>query len=160
MKDIEGFEGVYSITSCGRVWSHRSNGFLTPYSVGAGYLQVELFLNGKRWLKYVHRLVADAYIPNSDNLPQVNHIDGNKHNNCINNLEWTTAKKNTEHAWNSGLCGQRCKCVKDVTTGIIYSSCSEAARAVNGTRQGVSGVCRGRLKSYKNHVFKYYFKEG
>lgn len=159
MEYIKGFEGLYSITSCGRVWSHRSNRFLTPYNVSVGYLQVELCLNGKRHVKYVHRLVADAYIPNPDNLAQVNHIDGNKHNNCVNNLEWTSPKQNTEHAWNLGLCGQICRCVIDVTTGIVYKSCTEAARAVNGVRQGVCGVCSGRLKSYKNHVFEYYNKE-
>lgn len=93
MRDIPGFEGRYAITSCGKVWSHKSKRFIKPYLVGRGYLGVKL--NGKNYR--VHRLVAITYLPNPNNLPQINHKDENKHNNCLNNLEWCDAKYNNNY---------------------------------------------------------------
>lgn len=73
----------------------------TRYS--KGYEIVDLYKNGKRKTVRVHRLVAEAFIPNNDNKPEVNHIDGNKHNNNVDNLEWVTKKENCRHAWNNNL---------------------------------------------------------
>lgn len=75
---------------------------LKPFLSGAGYLQVAC---GKNFKADVHRLVAKKYVRNPDNLPQVNHIDGNKLNNHADNLEWVSAKENMEHAASKGLCG-------------------------------------------------------
>lgn len=79
MRDIPGFEGLYAVTSCGKVWSYKSKKFIKPYRIGNGYLAVKLA--GKNYR--VHRLVAMTYIPNPENLPFVNHKDENKHNNCL-----------------------------------------------------------------------------
>lgn len=97
MKDIKGFEGVYGVTSCGKVWSYRSKRFLRPWKAGKGYLEVHLSKSGEEKKVYIHRLVADAYIPNPENKPQVNHRDEVKTNNCVNNLEWMTNKENNNY---------------------------------------------------------------
>lgn len=99
MKPIEGFEN-YSITLDGRVINSKIGKVKKPSNnhAGRGYLYVDLYKNGKRCRKYIHRLVAEAYIDNPLNLPFVNHIDGNTKNNNYKNLEWCSPKENVEHA--------------------------------------------------------------
>ena len=106
-RKIEGFPS-YEVSNLGNVRSKgfiMNNGYfrkgrvLKPYPDPKGYMKVEL--HGQ--IKKVHRLVAEAFIPNPENKPQVNHIDGNKQNNCVENLEWVTNAENTQHAWNTGL---------------------------------------------------------
>ena len=99
MKDIKGYEGIYAITSCGKVWSYRSNRFLHSYN-RQGYQITQLNNNGRKETKTIHRLVAEAYIPNPNNLPHVDHIDGNKNHNYLNNLQWITQIDNTRKAKN------------------------------------------------------------
>ena len=94
MRDIVGYEGLYAVTSCGRVWSYRNERFLKPKCEKNGYLRVQLCKNGEVKTYSLHRLVAQAYLPNPDNLPQVNHKDENKANNCLQNLEWCDQKYN------------------------------------------------------------------
>lgn len=84
-KDIPRFEGKYAIYSNGSVWSYRSKKFLKPRYTAKGYARVHLGLDTDY---YVHRLVAEAFIPNPDNLPEVNHKDEDKVNNDVSNLEW------------------------------------------------------------------------
>lgn len=96
-KAIPGYEN-YLVTTWGRVYNTETGQFLKPYSHYKGYLRVDLFnADGKRHFK-VHRLVANAFIPNPDGKPQVNHKDGNKHNNSITNLEWVTDTENKRKA--------------------------------------------------------------
>ena len=95
----------YEITKDGRIISLKHNkrreikGYIDKY----GYRRVLIYENGKRKKYFVHRLVAEKYIPNLNNLPQVNHKDGNKLNNCIDNLEWVTPKENIGHAIKNGF---------------------------------------------------------
>lgn len=97
-RDIEGYVGRYQITTWGRVYSIDKKMFITPQETKKGYLRVDLINeNGMRKHYKVHRLVAKAFIKNPDNKPQVNHIDGNKHNNSISNLEWVTDEENKLH---------------------------------------------------------------
>lgn len=98
-KDIVGYEGLYQVSNKGRVKSLRYYGGNNEQikSLGLrsdGYLNVSLSKNGKAISKSVHRLVAVAFIPNPENLEMVNHIDENKENNCVENLEWCTRSYN------------------------------------------------------------------
>lgn len=94
-KDIENYEGLYQVNELGEV---KSKGrILKPRPNGVGYFQVALYKNGIRKDFYVHRLVAKAFIPNPDNLPEVNHKDENKSNNTVENLEWCSAEYNINY---------------------------------------------------------------
>ena len=103
LKDITGYEGRYSVSDDGRVWSHLSNKWLAAPLNEWGYPKVCLHSpNGQRTAT-VHRLVAETFIEKPDACSEVNHIDGNKANNSIDNLEWVTGSQNAKHAWDSGL---------------------------------------------------------
>ncbi len=115
MVKIKDFED-YFITEDGDVISFKKYGNkswrkLKPRIQKNGYVFVILSKNGKHFKKIIHRLVSLAFLPNPENKPQVNHIDGNKLNNHYTNLEWITASENILHAWNNGLkiCSEKTK---------------------------------------------------
>ena len=97
-KLIEGFDGIYSVSNYGDVKNNRTGKLMKPRKNEKGYLHIGLTTNGKQKNMRVHRLVAQAFIPNPENKPQVNHIDFDKENNCVNNLEWVTNKENTQYS--------------------------------------------------------------
>ena len=115
-KDIEEFKGLYQVSNLGQI---RSIDRITEYKTGAkrltkgvvlsigknklGYSQVGLSKNDKCYSRRVHRLVAQAFIPNPNRYKEINHIDGNKQNNNVGNLEWCNRKQNIRHAINNGL---------------------------------------------------------
>lgn len=99
---ISGYEYSYEISNFGRVRNKRNGRILKPYFNDKGYLSVKLFCKNKGKHKRVHRLVAEAFIPNIGAKPQVNHIDHNKKNNAVWNLEWVTPQENTDHEIRSG----------------------------------------------------------
>lgn len=102
-KDIEGFNGAYMISNFGNIKSLLSNKIIRQQKINSGYLIAHLRFNGNRKAITTHRLVAKAFIQNLENKPQVNHLDGNKENNHINNLEWCTQSENIKHAYDSGI---------------------------------------------------------
>jgi hypothetical protein len=104
-KDIEGYEGLYQVSNHGRVKSFKygKEKILKGSITTKGYLQVYLHKDNKIKRFNGHRLIAIHFIPNPDNKPQVNHIDGNKLNNNISNLEWNTQSENLNHAFDTGL---------------------------------------------------------
>lgn len=119
-RDISGYEGVFQISDKGRVKGlERTSKYTTSNGNTAcrtnpemifrcgedagGYKQVTIAYDGVPLRRRIHRLVANAFIPNPNNLPQVNHIDGNKHNNTVENLEWMTSQENIIHAHTTGL---------------------------------------------------------
>lgn len=96
-KDVVGYEGYYSVSNYGRVWSHYSEKLLKPIMTKAGYVRAHLSLNGEVKARPVHRLVAEAFIPNPDGKPTVNHINEIKTDNYVGNLEWATTKEQNVH---------------------------------------------------------------
>lgn len=117
IKDVIGWEDLYAVTEDGRVWSKpkttvAGNGVKNhsgvwlkshAYSMRTNHQRVYLSRDGKKYGKQVHRLVAEAFLPNPNRLPVVNHIDGNPLNNHVSNLEWTTNSGNCKHAVAMGL---------------------------------------------------------
>jgi len=106
--EIQGYEGRYSVTSDGRVWSHpkgtnTKNGRWLSLDNSGRYPVVSLVKDGQKKRHLVHRIVAQAYVVNPDGLPQVNHINGVRDDNRVENLEWVTASDNRIHAWETGL---------------------------------------------------------
>jgi len=105
---IPGFEGLYEIDTEGNVFSvlqsaSRRKRQLKPFCNGSGYMKVNLYdLDGKCAKKYLHRLVAETFIPNPDNLPVVNHKDSNQANNTLDNLEWCSQSENVKHTYDVG----------------------------------------------------------
>ena len=102
-KDVEGYEGLYKISNKGRVKSLRWNGERILKATKNNYMCLTLTIDGKQKHHNVHVLVERAFIPNPENKSCVNHIDGNKQNNCVENLEWATYSENILHAYRTGL---------------------------------------------------------
>ena len=101
--EVKGYEGLYSVTQDGRIWSHINGKWLKPGDSGTGYKFVILYKDGIKTKCPVHRLVAKTFSDNPEGKLQVNHIDGDKTNNHINNLEWVNQSENNQHAWDIGL---------------------------------------------------------
>ena len=126
MKDVVGYEDLFAITEDGQIWSKRSNRFLKLNMLN-GYLAHVTKIGGRTGKNVVlkaHRLVAKAYIPNPENKPYVNHKDGNKLNNNVDNLEWCTAKENSQHAYAMGLAkaasGADSPCAKLTAEDVLF----------------------------------------
>lgn len=160
-KDVKGYEGLYKISNNGRVFSfhHNKNGRELTYSLSnSGYYLVGLY-DGKQKRVYIHRLVAEHFIPNPNNLPQVNHKDENKLNNEAVNLEWVTRKQNINYG--KGIekktLSQSMPVVgTNIETGIEirFASTSEAQK--NGFNSGnISLCCRGERKQHKGYIWEY-----
>ena len=123
-KDIKGYESLYQVSSYGKVksldrtivdsWCTREfkGQILTPtkHNGKQPYLYVSLSRQGKVKKVFIHQLVAETFIPNPGNKPQVNHKDGNPQNNLVSNLEWVTNAENTQHAYDTGLNSKSKKC--------------------------------------------------
>lgn len=103
MKDIPGFEGRYAVTEDGRVWSYPKSTNNTKGQFLKGYTDRYTMVRMNRRHFLLHRVVAETFIPNPDNLPCVNHKDGSKDNNKVENLEWVSFKENMKHAEETGL---------------------------------------------------------
>ena len=148
-KDIKGYEGLYQVSNLGRVKSlprknHPKEEFRNLSPDSKGYLRVNLFKNNKGKTHKVHRLVAEAFIPNPNNYPQVNHKDENKANNNVDNLEWCTNKYNV----NYGHCrDSNKKEIICITTGKEFKSIKEASKYYNCCSSTIQAACKGKQKT-------------
>ena len=169
-RDIEGYEGLYQVSNLGKVKSlnykcTKKEKILKPFSNRDGYLRVKLCKEGKRRSYLVHRLVAQAFISNPEDKPQVNHKDEDKTNNKVENLEWVTSKENINYGTHNERSGKsqtndkkRSKPIYGINIKtnerIEFPSTMEAQR--NGFDQGAIVKClKGRRKSHKGYRWFY-----
>ena len=152
-------DSKYAISNTGIVKNVISGKELSQKTMN-GYTVSQLYINGKRQNFKIHRLVGMAFIPNPENKPYINHLDGDKTNNFVHNLEWCTAKENDTHARANGLKNQN-KPIKatDVETGeqLVFESLSEAARHFSCNKAYIHRVVKnthGRTV-YKKNRFEY-----
>lgn len=167
-KPIAGYNGKYEISSFGRVKSHAytSVRFIREQLAGKGYPKVSLRKDGKTQQHYIHRLVAEAFLDNPEQKTEVNHIDGNKRNNHVQNLEWVSRKENQMHAFNNGLLKnmENRERAIDVLrrpiicdqTGKVYASVSDAARELGVATTNISSILLGRRPHVKGYSFSDY----
>ena len=156
---IDDIETNYSVSDEGNVRNDKTNKILSQ-RVQQGYHHVGLTINGKAKSCRVHRLVAQAFIPNPNNKPYVNHIDGVRNNNKVENLEWCTPKENTQHAVKTGLMlpTRERKVIQYSLDGkklAEYVSISEAARQTNSTAEKIILCCQYQRKTHNNFQWRY-----
>lgn len=164
-KAIPEFKGYYEASNLGRIRSiertvRSGKGYkaipstiLKP-SIGEwGYEIVCLSVNGTRYTRRVNRLIAQTFIENPDNLPQVNHKDGIKTNNCVDNLEWCDASYNMKHCFDNRMSDWTTK-VRIVETGEVFDSIVECANNINGHVQLIIACLNGRRKRHKGYHFE------
>lgn len=151
MKQIKDFPNYY-ITSKGQVWSNNKKGYLKLKINKYGYAYVILYNNGIPTTKMVHRLVAEAFIPNPNNLPQINHLNENKMDNCIDNLEWCNSSYNANYGTRNLRVSRSVKCIE---TGKIYYSVREASKQTGVSATSISKVCHGVRKTAGNFHWEF-----
>lgn len=159
-KDIDGFDG-YQVSNTGKVkslnYNHTGKERILKASINTyGYKIVNLFRYGKKKNMYIHQLVARAFIPNPDNLPQVNHKDEDKTNNNVSNLEWCDGKYNCNFGTRNERVAKahtgvyntkKSKSVRCVETGVIFPSANEVQRQLGFVKGNICKCCNG--KQYK-----------
>ena len=176
-KDVVGCDGFYRVSNTGKVLSVDWNRTgkpkeLRPFDNG-GYRRGSVYVNGVRKHFLVHRLVAEAFIENPGNLPCVNHVDGDKSNNCVSNLEWVSVQENVHHAIKNGLrppnvvCKRKrgrenplCKPVfqydKDGHLIKRWETSFDIEAALGYDRKVIIACCGGHKPSYRGFVWRHY----
>lgn len=183
-KDVVGFEGVYQVSNHGNVKSldreivhntykdtakpkkqlHKGQALKQKINnQGKGYVYVQLWLHSDHFKRFVHRLVAEAFMPNPKNKPQVNHKDGNPRNNHVDNLEWVTQRENIAHALETGLhdCRKPVRAIHAVTGEILtFPSVRDTAEYFGVARESVTLTLnqltkRGKRRTIKGHYLEH-----
>ena len=176
-KDIAGYEGLYQVSNLGRVkslkkgrWGTGKERILKPAKDGNGYLFVKLCKDGNSKMYHIHRLVADAFIPNPDNLPTVDHINRDRTDNRVENLRWASMKMQAENKceWDrtnqkiavAKSCKERCSIpVSQYTKSgefvAIYPSTREAERQTGINKGNINSCIKGRYKSDGGYIWRY-----
>lgn len=146
----------YMVSNLGRFLNKESGKVYEGKPDKKGYKRVCLSEDGKRFLLFTHREVAKAFLPKIDGKQYINHKDGDKGNNELNNLEWCTPKENSVHAFKClGVKAKNKRPVMCIETGIVYDSCLNASKAVNGFNSAIVRCCRGEKRHYKGYSWKY-----
>lgn len=176
-KDVVGYEGLYQTSNLGRIKNYKGK-IMALFDDGHGYLHLSLYKNGYGKNFKVHRIVASAFIDNPELKKTVNHIDGNKKNNNVENLEWATYSENHKHAYRIGLkvvsdkqracasiTGTRTCDVNRPRTPVIamldgkevktYKSAHEAERDTKASATVIIRCCKGKAKHSGDYEWRY-----
>lgn len=157
-KDIKGYEGRYRVSSLGNVFSCSRKRLLSVQTY-KGYKRAPLYDGVKIKQCFVHRLVAEAFLPNPDNLPEVNHKDEIKTNNCVENLEWCTRKYNNNYGTRSmKVSKKKSMPVLQLKNGVVikeWKSGDEAARVLGIWEQNIVKCLKGKIKHCGGYEWKY-----
>lgn len=160
-KDIPDYEGIYQVSNMGRLKRLLKNGrenFLCGKKDKDGYVTVILSKNQKKKYCRLHRVVASAFAPNPDNKKEVNHIDKNKQNNEVSNLEWVTTAENIRHSFLTGRKTRKTPVLQftpEMELVARYPSIKEASEQQNVKQNNISACCRGRLKTVGGYIWRY-----
>lgn len=148
LREIPGMDGRYFATEDGRIWSKSKNKFRALVANRYGYLSVSFRCpkTKKTMTKTVHRLVAMAWINNPENLPQINHKDGDKSNNKVSNLEWCSGSENMKHAWNAGLQPLTSMMIESVRRAAKFSALKKRRLSDESLREAKRRVAAGELQ--------------
>lgn len=165
-KPIKDFEKLYLIYDDGKVWSIKRKRFLKYEINSAGYARVALYKNDKIVHRFVHRLVAEAFIDNPSSLPQVNHKDENKLNNHVDNLEWVSAVENTNYG--TGLQRRVCQQINnpkrsrsvsqydsDFNLICTFPSLMEAERQTGFANTNICQACKETYRTVGGYYWRY-----
>jgi len=164
-KSVKNYEDTYQVSNLGRlkrIYKNRPEKILKSVKGSFGYLYHSMCVNGKSKTIRLHRIVAESFISNPNNYPEINHIDGNKENNVFSNLEWCTRSYNMKHAYNKGLViisdetrdkirnilrkkgGTTTKKVINTETEEIFNSIKQAAKSINVVSSTLCAMLSGR----------------
>lgn len=154
----------YKISNQGRFKNVKNNIIIKTSITNANYETVGFKFNGENKRKLIHRLVATAFIPNPYNKPQVNHIDGNKLNNSVDNLEWVTGSENTKHSYDIGFKkkphsisnSKKVEVIKITGEKIgVFNSLSNACKLLKLHKAHAGACARGETKQHKGYILNY-----
>lgn len=155
-KDVCGYNDLYEVSNLGNI-RMRETKYQKSFRVDKwGYACVTLRERGKDKRRFVHRIVAIAFLKNPKNKAEVNHIDGNKLNNSLDNLEWATSAENEQHAIENGLITPRKAVVgthKKTNEVLHFESVADAARKTKESECGISSTINGRQRCTKNYYW-------
>ena len=167
---IPDYEGLYMVSNLGRVKSLNYNGtgqdrIMKPTVYSGGYFRVKLWKNKKPKLHLVHRLVAQAFLPNPYNLPQINHKDENPANNCVDNLEWCTSKYNINYGTRiekyrkTNTNGKKSKQIVQYSLNgeviKVWPSSHEVERQLGFHHGNIINCCKGRQNTAYGYIWQY-----
>lgn len=158
-RQIKGYEGLYEVSNKGRVYSHISKKFMTTNTLRNGYPSVLLSKGKEEVFKFIHRLVAEAFVPNPNNYPVVNHKDENRTNNAAENLEWCTTKYNLNYGSRnkklSESLGIPIVCIDRFGTKTRFKSARDAAKKLGILTTSICNAVKGRAKTAGGYFWKY-----
>lgn len=157
-KNIKGFD-KYEVSTLGNIRNIKTGRLRKPVEARDGYLRTGLGVGSKRKFKLVHRLVAEAFIPNQDNKPQVNHINEIKSDNRLENLEWVTAKENINYGNHNKRIRKQIYVIYRDNTYEEYPSATIAAKELGLRQSNIVNVLKGRYKTTGGLRFRYVRKE-